>query len=232
MAQEGMKELIDDVEKLVIATRKEREALRRASLTAVIVSCALLVIVTVFMVANYQHFKTEWTEEKLSAGFAQELELLNPVVTEEVQQLAQHLLPVYSEAGRKQFIAMRPEIVERLKAEIDHIGENLRTDAENRLTTSMDRIAMKTNEIVFGAYPGLRNESDQEQLTRDLHKATDDAVTEATTEFAELYARDIHALEERIHGFHTTRTDEPTLDLEKRFIHLWLQLLDAEIMKR
>ena len=63
-------------------------------------------------------------------------------------------------------------------------------------------------------------------------KSTDEAIMEATTEFAEMYARDIHALEKRIHGFHTTKTDEPTLELEKRFIHLWLQLLDAEIMKR
>ncbi len=231
MAQRGMKVLIDDIDELVVATRGEREALRRASLTAVIVSCALLLIVTVFVIVNYQQFKTEWTEEKLSAGFAKELEVLHPVVTEQVQQLSQHLLPVYAEAGRKQLITMRPEIAERLKAEVDQIGENLRSDAENRMTTSTDRIAAKTNEIVFGAYPGLRNETDQAKLTQNLRRSTDEAITEATMEFFELYAKDIHSLEKRIHDFNTTTTDEPTLELEKRFIHLWLKLLDAEIMK-
>lgn len=232
MDQKGMKELIGEIEALVGATRREREALRRASVTTAVVSGALLVIVAVFMFVNYQQFKTEWTEEKLSAGFAQELEILNPVVTEQVQQLSQHLLPIYAEAGRQQFMAMRPEIAERVNAEINNLGAGLRTDSENRLTTSTDRINQQTNEIVFGSYPSLQNESEQAKLTQSLHAATDAAVTEATAEFAGLFAKDVHALEQRIHGFHTTKTDEPTLELEKRFIHLWLQLLDTEIMKR
>ena len=232
MVEKEVSELLEDIEALVSATRREQAALRRASMTAVLVSCALLAIVAVFAFVNYEQFKTEWTEEKLSAGFEKELEVLNPALTEQVQKLSQHLLPVYSEAGRTQFLAMRPEIADRLKSEIDHLAVNLRTDSESRLVSATDRINEQTNEIVFTAYPGLRSEREQAELTRRLHEVTDQAVTEATRDFGELFAKDILAVEERIHGFNKARSDEPTLELEKRFIHLWLQLLDAEIMKR
>ena len=131
----------------------------------------------------------------------------------------------------------------RLEMQADKARQNV-TKLEEQARQAMNagredlaRLALQRKQTALIELGGLDEqvaglELEQEKLTQNLRKATDAAVTEATTEFAELYARDIFALERKIHGFHTTRTDEPTLEIEKRFIHLWLQLLDAEIMRR
>lgn len=232
MAEQKEKELRSRIEALVRATRNERQAIRRASITVALVSSALLIIVAVFAFVNYRHIKSEWTEEKLAAGFQKELEVLNPSANKELRQLGQHLLPIYAQAGRQKFMDMAPEIAERINAEVNHLGAHLTSDARSRLTSSVDRIRSRTADVIFAAYPGLEAESEKEELTNSFRRLTEDSVSTTINDFAVLFATDIRKLETKIHAFNTAPTDEPTVELEKRFIHLWLQLLDAEIMKK
>lgn len=232
MAEQTEKELRSQIEALVSATRSEREASRRASITVTLVSSVMLTIVAVFSIVNYGHIKAEWTEEKLAARFQEELEVLSPSATKELHQLGQHLLPVYAQAGREKFMDMTPEIAERVKSEVNHLGAHLKTDAHSRLEASMQNIRSRTEGAIFAAYPELETESEKEELTRSFRRMTEDSVSTSMNDFSELFAADIYKLETQIRAFNTMRTDEPTVELEKRFIHLWLQLLDAEIMKR
>lgn len=213
------------------ARAAEQAAERRATVTGWIVVGTILVIVTTFVLANYVHFKREWTEENFSVSLRNELEAFNPTAMEELHAMGANLLPVYAEEGRKQFKALSPQIAKKLAEQIERFGEEVEADVRAKLSETEERIRQHVMDVIFAAYPTLDDPKERAKLDHALRTMTDEAVLAAINDFDTRFSKDVLALEDVILNFDVRDTDEPTVELQKRFLRSWLRLLDEEIKK-
>jgi hypothetical protein len=59
----------------------------------------------------------------------------------------------------------------------------------------------------------------------------DETLKKTLVDFEKLFSRDVEQLQTTVFKFNVSDGDEETVELQKKFLHLWLQLLDQEIMK-
>ncbi len=219
------------IRKLEEARRRERAARRHASRALGAVSVAGLLIVATFGLALYLHAKQEWTEDKLTASLQHEMEQLNPMAMAEARALGEDLLPIYAAESRKQLRWMAPEISRRLGRQMKLLSRELRADLHAKIVSSEESIRLQTSQALFEAYPDLRDPAERERLTKSFRAITEDAVTGAVTDFDQRFSKDVQDLEQTILAFNKTESEDSTLELQKKFLHLWLELIDMEIMK-
>jgi hypothetical protein len=226
-----VKQLATRIEQLTRSLEKAKSEQRRGAFAARVIALALLLIVGVFVVLNYLHLRREWTREKLRAGVERELNELNPTASFEFGELAQYLVPIYTREAKRQFKHLGPEFSRVCSEQIDGMAEELRRDAHEKLRTMDERIRDRSLTVVSEVYPDLMSPAEQEQLTQSFRTITEDALLRAVTDFDSRFSKDARELQEDILRFDLRETHESTPDLQKKFIRLWLKLLDAEIEK-
>ena len=231
MTESDITSLETRIAELEQARRDEIAAQRRVSRATLAVSASILLIILCFGLVIYAHANYEWTEDKLTASLQQELDELNPVAMEQARALGAYLLPIYAEEGRKQLKQMGPEISRRLGRQTSMLSSELRADLHAKMQVSQKSIRKQTSEVLFAAYPSLQDPAEQQRLADSFRGITEDAVKEAVTGFDQRFSKDVKDLERLILDFNDSESKESTLDLQKKFIHLWLQLVDTEIMK-
>ncbi len=219
------------IAELESARQNEEGSLRRSSKAMVGISLAIFLIVASFAIPIYLHARSEWTEDKLAASFQHQLEELNPTTIEQTRALGEHLLPIYVAETRKQLMQMGPEISRRLGRQMDLLAQELSTELHAQLMEAEKRIQKQTTEILFQSYPHLADQAQQDRLASSFRFITETAMTNALADFSERFSVDVAALADTIVTFTDADPEETTLELQKRFIHLWLKLLDIEIMK-
>ena len=138
---------------------------------------------------------------------------------------------IYAAEGKSQLKRMGPEISRRLNRQLDLLGQELNMGVHAQLTVAENRIKAHTLEALFAAYPELRDSAEQRMLTASFQTIAESAVVDAVSGFDRKFSDDIDALAETIFEFNEEESEETTVDLQKKFIHLWLQMIDAEIMK-
>lgn len=220
-----------DLSVLEEARQQELHAERRTQIAGWAIAGSIAAIVTGFLFTNYRHFEREWAEDKLSASLRRELESLDQLAVVELEELGAHLLPVYAEEGRRQFEALAPEISGLLAEQVESFGHDLQSDVRSLLLDSEERLRARTAELITAEFPGLENPAQQAVLHENLRRTTERAVVESITDFEQRFSADAEALEVVIAGFDVSDNDEPTVELQKRFVRSWLHLLDEEIQK-
>jgi len=230
-AEQGGFRLDDELRELEAARAADRDAERRNALVMRVIAGSLLAIVAVFALINYRHFQLEWTEEKLEASLRQELDTLNVEALAHLDALGEHLLPVYADEALRQFQDVSPEIARHFAQQFERVGVDLQSETRAQLVETEDRIRARTAALVLEVFPELEAEESKAQLEARLHATTDGAVSEALELFDARFTGDVHELQVIVMSFDISDTDEPTVDLQKRFLRCWLQLLDKEIEK-
>jgi hypothetical protein len=227
----AVKRLQDEFQKLDQSITEEREIDRRATIITISLAAAIGLVIVGFLLVNFIYFKSEWTEEKFAKSLQTELEVLNPVVLEQLRTMGKNLMPVYAEEARRQLPGMAPRFSKELSRQLEQFSYDFQADTVARFDKTEERIRAQTHEIVFAAYPGLRSEAEQEKLNRSFETITHDAVAGAIEHFQTRFSKDTDEMQSVILDFKPQPTEEDTVDLQKKFIHLWLQLLDEEIMR-
>ena len=97
------------------------------------------------------------------------------------------------------------------------------------LIESEQRVRDRMASVVMANFPSLDDERQLAALHDNLRRTTDRAVTEAIVECDQRFASDAEALQDDVVAFDVSDTDEPTVELQKRFMRSWLHLLDREI---
>jgi hypothetical protein len=227
----AVKRLHDELKRLDQSIEEEREMDRRATVITISLAGVISLVIVGFLLVNFLYFKSEWTEEKFAKSLHNELEVLNPVVLEQLHTMGKNLMPVYVKEARRQLPRMAPRFSRELSSQLGHFSKNFQEDTAARLEKAEERIQQDTHEIVFAAYPGLKSKVEQQKLDRSFETITHDAVYGAIKEFEGRFGKDADALQNVVLDFKPKQTDETTVDLQKKFIRLWLQLLDEEITK-
>ena len=226
-----VKELAARIEQLMLELATEKSAERRSAFATRVIAFAIALIIGIFLIVNYVHIRTEWTQEKLHASLEQELNELNPTASLEFGELAQYLVPVYTAETKKQFTKLGPQFSRVFIEQIEGMAAELRSDARDKLRAMDGRIRDHAMLTIAEVYPDLMDPPEQERLMRRFELVTEDALLRALTDFDTRFSHDARELQEDILSFDLRETDESTPDLQKKFIRLWLKLLDAEIAK-
>lgn len=220
-----------EVRRLEEAFQATNRAMKRVSTASLAIGAGLFIVITTFVLINYFKFRSEMTEDKLARSLEKQLIELSPTALKEAHRLGTDLLPVYAAELKQQVEAAAPQIATKIEEEMDQLVANVLATTHDALLKSEKRVLEKTQHVVFDAYPQLKDPKEQAALTAELHATCDEAVGKAILHFDSLFTKDVDRLQKVILSFNVTDTNEPTVELHKRFIHLWLQLLDQEIME-
>ena len=220
-----------EVRRLEEAFLATNRAMRRVSTASLAVAGTLLVVITTFLLINFFKFRSELTQEKLARSLEKQLVELSPTALKEVHRLGIDLLPIYAAELKRQVEVSGPQIAIKIHEEVDHLVSNVLATTHDSLMKSEKRVLDRTEQVVFENYPQLKDPREQAAVTAELHATCEEAVGKAIAHFDALFTKDVERLHKVILSFNVTDTHEPTVDLHKRFIHLWLQLLDQEIME-
>lgn len=223
--------LAQEIERLDATILHERAIERRISFTVISVAIGIGIIIFGALLANFLYFQSEWTDEKFAASVQAELEVLKPDVSDSIRRLGEKLAPVYVAEARRQLPNVAPAFSRELAKQFDRLSADFQADTYGRLQKTEDRIRDRSSQVVFASYPGLAADAERQKLTNSFRKITDQAVTGAIQEFQMRFSRDSERLQQTILAFSEADPSETTVDLQKKFIRMWLQLLDEEIMK-
>lgn len=229
--EQTVERLEQDLRVLEEARHRELAAERGTQVVGWAIATSIAVIVTGFLIANYRHFRREWAEEKLAASLRRELDTINELAVGELEQLGSTLLPVYAEEGRRQFEALAPEISGVLAEQVESFGSDLQSDVRALLFESEERLIARTSKLVLAEFPALADPAQQALLEANLRRTTERSILASITDFDERFSADADALAVVVANFDVSDSDEPTVDLQKRFIRSWLHLLDEEIQR-
>lgn len=230
-AERDLRALANELAELERARAADRAEERRNALVTRAVAAGLLLIVAAFALVNYRHFQREWTEEKLEASLRHELDTLNVEATVHLDALGQQLLPVYADESLRQFQELSPEIARRFVEQFERVGVDLQMETHAQLVETEERIRQRTAALLFETFPELEQDATRAQVEGRLHRATEAAVGEAIGSFDARFGGDVEELQSIVMSFDVSDTEEPTVELQKRFLRCWLQLLDKEIAK-
>lgn len=221
--------LQEELDKLEKVKAWENATDRRTTVVTIGITVLILLMVGGFSLANYMHFKSEWTEEKFAASLNRELEYLKPTVSTQMQELGKILMPVYAEETRKQFPEMAPIIADRVSEEVDRFCDQFRVDVNGKLQGTGNNLRRRIMRNILDSYPHLADEREQEALMAQFKHSTDRSLAGAVAHFEQLFTKDVSDFQATLYD--VPRTNEPLVELQKRFIRLWIQLLDEEITK-
>jgi len=221
--------LAEELERLEEARAVERRVEQRTLWLALSIALVIGLVVVGFTSSNIAYFRAEWTEAKFERSLQQEMEYLNPVASHELSELGRSLVPVYVREVQRQFPGMAPEASRRMSEQIAQLGSGLEAMVRVRLDAMNERLQERALAAIWQCCPELQDAGEQARLAAHFRRVTDDAALAAIGHFHERFSPDTEHLQRTL--FEVPDADESTVDLQKKFIRLWLQLLDEEISK-
>jgi len=226
-----LKQLESEVKRLEEMIQAEGLAHQKVSRVPLAVSAVLVLLLLCFLLVNYFKVRSELTPERISKSLQAELREVSAPALREFNLLGKDVLPVYVAEWQKQIQASWPQISKKLDEEVGKIGENVTHTVDTLLTESEDRVLARTEQILSENFPQLKDTEETKKIDRRLHELCDTALAKAILNFDRLFSKDVTSLQEALLKFEVTDSHETRVDLEKKFLHLWLQLLDQEIME-
>lgn len=198
---------------------------RAAQTVAAVLGCTILF----FVLVNFVHFRSHWTEENLKRSLEKEFTELSPLALKELHAAGKELLPVYVREGQKQVELLMPEIARIMHRELDKFCEDVLLGTHAQLAETQKSILALTQQSLFEQFPELKDPNRRKELEQNFEKITQKAVQSALLEFDQLFTSDVENVKAALLKFDLKDSPESTVDLQKNFLRLWLQLLDEEI---
>lgn len=219
------------VNHLATALENDRAERRRTARVSTLLKLALLCVVVTFAVANVLYFRSAWSAEKFKEHLKVEMEEISPVAMRELSGMTRSLVPVYVQEGRAQLSKRGPEIREVLEHEIGILGYELTQRFHEKMAGSMHVVTTQAREELVKAWPDLEEPARQAELRDRFMKTLEKAVLDAALTFQNRFDEDVQSFVDTVSGFQVENPDQDPSELKRKFIRLWLRLLDQEVQK-
>jgi hypothetical protein len=226
--QEPLEKELNDLETALASERSTARRVTRTGLATVVVIC---VIALGFVLHNVSTVRSEWTEENMGQSVAKQMKHLQPIVMHELSSLSTTLMPVYEKAARAEFVASSQDLDIELADQLDHFYIDLEANAKSRLKETEKRVIARIEEIINNEFPSLSSPEAKAELVTRFHDVTETAFANTMTRMQAKYSQDIDKLRKTIATLDLPKSPETTAALQKQFVHLWLQIVDEELMK-
>jgi len=220
-----------ELEQLGVVLREEIIARKKATKTSRLVTLALTGVVLFFVGLNVVHFSSAWSEDKFKQSLEKEMPELTPVAMRELNTMSQELLPVYAEEGKRQLQSFVPDLKEAVERELDLMGTKIVNDVHEDIHTSLNIVYGKIGEQLYEKFPELRDPKGQKEFQERFRAATEEAVLASVVEFETLFRKDVEELTDTVSKFTIEDENLSVPELRKKFLRLWLRLLDYEVME-
>ena len=230
-SENEIQRLEEEVQILEDLVAQDVRLARRAGRNSTIVSLSLCFVVFVFVAANAVNIAMEFTEERIADSLEIELREFSPVAIRELKILGQDVFPVYAQEARDQLTELRPIIFERFAVELDQLSIELLENVHRHLNEVQQRVLADTEKALLESFPSLASESLRGKLRRHLQDTTENVVASTIGDFDRRFGAHLKRIEETLWNLDLADSDESPVELQKKFVHLWLQLLDQEIME-
>ena len=115
--------------------------------------------------------------------------------------------------------------------ELDRFVLDVVANTKNRVTDSEERIRALTLQAVNEVYPELDTPEEKAAFVQTVSDTAIAALHSRMKEFQERVSMDTGRLRESIVNFQVNDEGMSTIELQKRFLHLWLMIIDEELMR-
>ena len=221
--------VLDELRKLEEARAAENTADRRMTRVTLGLSALIGIIVLGFLFVNYLYFNKEWTEEKFAKSFNRELEELQPIASRELQSFGKKLVPVFVQESRRQFPEIAPLLSNKINEELKEFSNDFQKDINAKMNRTGDRLKARLLEDIIASYPNLRGENAQQKMIQRFRESTHAALQGSIGHFMKRFSTEVDNFQDTV--FNVPESDTPMVELQKKLIRLWLQLLDGEIAR-
>lgn len=218
-----------EVRRLESLLERQAASQRRAARNSLLATSFLVALVLLFVGINLINFRREFTQENIRQSLSKELRELSPTAAREISLLGKDVLPAYADEFRRQIPKMGPQVTAKLQTEVDLLVEDILAGTDETLRETEGRLLARTEKILAEKYPGFKDGTLQAEVDRRFHAVLDRSMAGILQEFLDRYGKDVKGIEEKLLKFDLSDSTETELDLQKKFLRLWLQLLEEEI---
>ena len=208
-----------EVRQLEQAMENNRSVLQRTGRTAVFISLTLCLTICTFLLVNYFALSASWAKENFTRSIEKELAEFSPMLIEQINMLAQDLLPIYTQEGRRQLMQLGPQIAQRAEEQLSLLNRDLLHSIHKQLERSRMRIVDDAQKQIYDCYPALAKRGGREELTERFRNITESTLMAAIGSFEKRFSKDVDAVRDSILNMDVSDTNETTEELQKKFIH-------------
>lgn len=194
-------------------------------------SVALLLVFGGFLWSIYGTVRDRYALENFREPVRLETERLTPHVRDRLRAVALEAGPVYGKLAQERMEVVLPLLRDSLRREWEILSSNLATRAEPEVTGAVKRLEERQWARLVAHYPSLHEEANRLKLREEWKEAIDREHARIFADFDLKVGHDLEDLLAVIERFRPnpfeTWDEEP---LTRHFIHLWLTLLDRQVL--
>jgi hypothetical protein len=227
MEERPERDQVSELDELMRQTDESGRRLRNIQIGATLV---LVAVFAIGLSAIYGQGRSMYTAEKIQASLPPQVEALQPALTSTLRQVVDAAGPHYARLGQERLDAVLPKVATALEAELVGLSTGLARGAERRVAEALARVEQTQLEKIQSLYPELdrkRFETLRAEWATDIHGDTELVLAD----FQGRVLTDFTLLSNTIESFGPNQYDDfGRNELVRYYAHLWLTLIDIEVM--
>jgi len=227
MHEELERDQVTELDSLMRNADANGKRLRNVQIGATL---ALVAVFAISLTAIYSTARSMYSAEKIQASLPPQIEALQPALTRTLRSVLSTAGPRYARLGQERLEAVLPKLGKAVEGELVGLTDGLAQGAEQRVADALVRVEEAQLAKLHTLYPELDAERFAE--LRNEWAADVQADTELVLgDFQELVMTDFTMLSNTIESFGPNHYDDfDKNELVRYYAHLWLTLIDAEVM--
>lgn len=192
----------------------------------------LVLVILVFAVALYAKVRQNYTAEKLAPEMTKQVVALQPELDRVVRNVTTEVAPIYADLAQQKLAEVLPKVEESLGEEMAKLSEDIMMDLPKHLDTVLERSARRFEVRLQKEFPELATPEGAARLEAELDNFVQHDAAEFSERFVDRYAKDLNQVYGTLKRFRSGRFDQfDDQELATHYVHLWLTLLDQELVE-
>ena len=220
----------DQVSELDELMRTAEENGKRLRNIQIGTTLALIGVFAVGLMAIVDQGRSMYTADKIQASLQPQVEALQPALTSTLKGVVDTAGPHYARLGQERLEAVLPKVGKALEAELVGLSDGLAHGAERRVAEALARVESTQLAKLQSIYPEL----DEATFEKKRHEWASDIQADTELVLADFQGRvltDFKMLSNTIESFGPNKYDDfEKNELVRYYAHLWLTLIDMEVM--
>jgi hypothetical protein len=211
---------------------RSRQAIeQRFRKTEQFLTLSILAILIVFLVLSYTKITRTYTLENVTPRLTEEMAGMGPEVASMLSRVAENVIPVYTELGASKLEQALPQVEQALAREMTQLLENTQVRVREEFDEALHRLAQKLRLRLEKEFPALMSPEGIHALERQFDEMLTVDSPELLEAFFQKYSKELVTVYRTLDKFEPNRFQRyDQEELMIQYTHLWLTLLDYEVM--